>query len=65
VDGPNPDRSGLRNNIGEVWVLAEHQPAGAEAPLRARGFLVVSPPNYIEWEPREDALNTVQQGGGS
>jgi len=65
VDGPNPDRSGRRNNIGEVWVRAEHRPAGASAPLRARGFLLVSPPNYIEWEPNEETLSTVQQGGGS
>lgn len=66
VDGPNPERSGLRNNIGEVWVRAEFRRPGApasEKPLRARAFLIVSPPNYIEWEPREEVLNAVQQGG--
>ncbi|MDZ7779768.1 MAG: quinohemoprotein amine dehydrogenase subunit alpha [Gemmatimonadota bacterium] len=66
VDGPNPERSGLRNNIGEVWVRAEHRREGApmsEAPLRARGFLVVSPPSYIEWEPRAEVVNTIQEGG--
>ena len=65
VDGPNPERSGLRNNIGEVWVVAEHRRAGAPAsaaPLRARGVLVVAPPNYIEWEPREEVLSTAEFG---
>lgn len=66
VDGPNPDRSGLRNNIGEVWVRAEHRREGAsdsEPPLHARGFLVIAPPNYIEWQPRDDVVNTIQTGG--
>ena len=70
-DGPNPERRGNRNNIGEVWVRAEHRPEGAPAsaqPLRARAFLLVSPPDYIEWEPRETILSTADdqlQGEGS
>src|SRR5690606_13236149 len=28
LDGPNPERSGNRNNIGEVWVAAEYVPEG-------------------------------------
>lgn len=66
VDGPNADRSGNRNNIGEVWVKAEYRRPGApatEAPLSARGFLVVSPPNYVEWEPREEFLTGEPEGG--
>ena len=31
VDGPNPKRSGNRNNIGDVWVVAELTPDGAGA----------------------------------
>ena len=52
VDGPNPKRSGSRNNIGDVWVVAEL--AGAEAPrtaqpLRARAHLLVTVPVYMAW----------------
>jgi quinohemoprotein amine dehydrogenase len=69
LDGPNPNRSGNRNNIGEIWVRAEHRPAGvsdSDEPLRARGFLLVSPPDYIEWEPRDDrsAVSDDASGGG-
>ena len=28
VDGPNPKRSGNRNNVGDVWVVASMLPAG-------------------------------------
>ncbi|MDA0328044.1 MAG: quinohemoprotein amine dehydrogenase subunit alpha [Gemmatimonadetes bacterium] len=48
VDGPNPERSGLRNNIGDVWVVATLGDGGA---LSARAHLVVAPPLYMRWEP--------------
>ena len=51
LDGPNPERSGERNNVGDVWVVATVStgPAGAalEPPLRARTHLVVSVPVYL------------------
>ncbi len=51
LDGPNPERSGERNNVGDVWVVAtvSSGPAGAalEPPLRARTHLVVSVPVYL------------------
>lgn len=50
VDGPNPQRSGNRNNIGDVWVVATHTPAGTSAPLRARSHLVVTVPLYLRWD---------------
>jgi quinohemoprotein amine dehydrogenase len=51
-DGPNPRRTGNRNNIGDVWVVATHTPARAGArPLRARAQLVVTVPLYMRWEP--------------
>jgi quinohemoprotein amine dehydrogenase len=51
-DGPNPRRSGNRNNIGDVWVVATHQPARTGArPLKARAHLVVTVPLYMRWEP--------------
>ena len=54
ADGPNPQRSGDRNNIGDVWVVASVQPEGAERPLRARSHLVVTVPLYIRWDPFVD-----------
>jgi len=51
-DGPNPERSGNRNNIGDVWVVATHTTAGpASRTLRARANLVVTVPLYMRWEP--------------
>jgi quinohemoprotein amine dehydrogenase len=49
-DGPNPKRSGNRNNIGDVWVVATHTPAGRSSPLRARAHLVVTVPLYMRWD---------------
>lgn len=49
ADGPNPERSGLRNNVGDVWVVATHGSGDAE--LSARAHLVVLPPLYMRWEP--------------
>ena len=52
-DGPNPDRLGNRNNIGDVWVGATFTPAGGEAPLRARAHLLVTVPVYMRWDSWE------------
>ncbi len=49
VDGPNPKRSGNRNNIGDVWVVATYRPEGGE-PIRARSHLVVTVPLYMRWD---------------
>jgi quinohemoprotein amine dehydrogenase len=50
LDGPNPERSGNRNNVGDVWVVATYEaPAGRE--LRARAQLVVTVPLFMRWEP--------------
>jgi len=46
VDGPNPKRSGNRNNIGDVWVVAELTGAN---PIRARAHLLVTVPVYMNW----------------
>ena len=56
VDGPNPKRSGNRNNIGDVWVVASYTPLGGNAaakPLRARAHLLVTVPLYMDWDSRE------------
>ena len=50
VDGPNPKRDGNRNNIGDVWVVAELAPGGGAAKsLRARAHLLVTVPVYMAW----------------
>src|SRR6185503_19691873 len=47
VDGPNAQRSGNRNNIGDVWVVATVPGDGKNPrPLRARAQLVVTVPLY-------------------
>ena len=53
IDGPNPDRVGDRNNIGDVWVVATHETREGEQ-LRARAHLLVTVPLYMRWEPWRD-----------
>jgi quinohemoprotein amine dehydrogenase len=56
VDGPNPKRSGNRNNVGDVWVVATYTPEGADPaakPLRGRAHLLVTVPVYMNWDPRQ------------
>lgn len=50
IDGPNPARSGSRNNIGDVWVVATYKPAGAPV-MKARSLLVSTVPLMMRWEP--------------
>jgi quinohemoprotein amine dehydrogenase len=55
VDGPNPARSGSRNNIGDVWVIAKYAvEAAGDKPastLRARSHLLVTVPLYMRFDP--------------
>jgi quinohemoprotein amine dehydrogenase len=56
VEGPNPKRSGNRNNTGDVWVVATYNSTGADAsakPLKARAHLLVTVPLYMDWDSRE------------
>jgi quinohemoprotein amine dehydrogenase len=46
LDGPNPKRSGNRNNVGDVWVVAESKDP---KPIRARAHLLVTVPLYMNW----------------
>ena len=53
IDGPNPERRGNRNNIGDVWVVATFPEAELARPLRGRAHLVVTVPIYLmeqRWE---------------
>ncbi len=52
VDGPNPKRSGNRNNVGDIWVVAEYIDSNAtptSRTLRARAHLLVTVPLYMAW----------------
>ena len=49
-DGPNVERSGNRNNVGDVWVVATY-PADDDEALRARAHLLVTVPLYLRWDP--------------
>jgi quinohemoprotein amine dehydrogenase len=49
LDGPNPKRSGNRNNVGDVWVVAVNNSESSE-PLRARAHLVVTVPLFMRWD---------------
>ncbi|MEZ4415727.1 MAG: quinohemoprotein amine dehydrogenase subunit alpha [Gemmatimonadota bacterium] len=51
LDGPNPQRPGNRNNVGDVWAVATYAPDGGRAPLRARAHLLVTVPLYMRWDP--------------
>lgn len=55
VEGPNTTRSGSRNNIGDVWVVAKvlgDAVSGKPAPtLRARAHLLVTVPLYMVFDP--------------
>jgi quinohemoprotein amine dehydrogenase len=52
LDGPNPERVGNRNNIGDVWVVADYTPEGGK-PMRGRAFLLVTVPVYMNWNSSE------------
>ena len=51
MDGPNPEREGSRNNVGDVWVVATHTGAGE---LRARAHLLVTVPLYLQFDPWQE-----------
>lgn len=51
VDGPNPQRKGDRNNMGDVWAVASYTPPGATAPLKGRSHLLVTAPLYMKFDP--------------
>jgi quinohemoprotein amine dehydrogenase len=55
IDGPNPARTGDRNNIGDVWVVAKYlgdAVVGKPAPThRARAHLLVTVPLYMRFDP--------------
>ena len=64
-DGPNPKRAGMRNNVGDVWVVATYRGPDGET-VRGRAHLVVTVPLYMRWEPwrvQEAAGPAMQESG--
>ena len=56
VEGPNPERPGHANNVGDVWVVATHTAEGTKRPLRARAHLLVTVPLYMRWATEAQTL---------
>ena len=55
AEGPNPQRAGHANNVGDVWVVATYTPDGGR-PLRARAHLLVTVPLYMRWGTEAQTL---------
>lgn len=57
VDGPNPERSGMRNNYGDVWIVAtaRNEKDSIGKPLIGKAYLVVTVPAYKQWDQPEVA----------
>ena len=56
LEGPNPQRPGNRNNIGDVWVVASYTPEAGKRALRARAHLLVTVPLYVRWGSEAQGL---------
>ncbi|MQA92219.1 MAG: quinohemoprotein amine dehydrogenase subunit alpha [Gemmatimonas sp.] len=52
-DGPNPERSGNRNNMGEVWVVATYRDPTVDVPVEGRAYLIVTAPILLRWGETE------------
>ncbi|MBZ5526775.1 MAG: quinohemoprotein amine dehydrogenase subunit alpha [Acidobacteriia bacterium] len=48
-EGPNPARLRSTNNAGDVWVEASYTPPGAQQPLKARAYVLVTVPLYVQF----------------
>ena len=53
TDGPNPKRKSMRNNYGDVWVVATYLPAGESKALVGRSYMIVAVPMYMQWDEPE------------
>ena len=54
-DGPNPKRKFMRNNYGDIWVVAtaKNEKAADGKPLMGKSYLVVTVPMYMNWDQPE------------
>jgi quinohemoprotein amine dehydrogenase len=67
IDGPNPKRTGERNNVGDVWVVGELAPnaaLGTTKPMRARAHLLVTVPIYRGWPSSSTPTSSAAPGTG-
>jgi len=54
-DGPNPKRKFMRNNYGDIWVVAtaKNEKGSDGKPLVGKSYLVVTVPAYMQWDQPE------------
>jgi quinohemoprotein amine dehydrogenase len=54
-DGPNPQRKFMRNNYGDIWVVAtaKNEKDKEGQPLKGKSYLVVTVPAYMQWDQPE------------
>jgi quinohemoprotein amine dehydrogenase len=54
-DGPNPKRKFMRNNYGDIWVVAtaKNEKDLDGRPLSGKSYLVVTVPMYMQWDQPE------------
>jgi quinohemoprotein amine dehydrogenase len=54
-DGPNPERKFMRNNYGDVWVVAtsKTEKDSLGKPVVGKAYLVVTVPTYMKWDQPE------------
>jgi quinohemoprotein amine dehydrogenase len=54
-DGPNPERKFMRNNYGDVWVVAtsKTEKDSFGKPVVGKAYLVVTVPTYMKWDQPE------------
>lgn len=54
-DGPNPKRKFMRNNYGDVWIVAtaKNENGTDGKPLVGKSYLVVTVPAYMQWDQPE------------
>jgi quinohemoprotein amine dehydrogenase len=54
-DGPNPKRKFMRNNYGDIWVVAtaKNDKDKDGRPLAGKSYLVVTVPMYMQWDQPE------------
>jgi quinohemoprotein amine dehydrogenase len=56
-DGPNPKRKFMRNNYGDVWIVAtaKNEKSSDGKALIGKSYLVVTVPMYMNWDQPEVA----------
>jgi quinohemoprotein amine dehydrogenase len=61
LDGPNPERQGRRNNVGDVWAVATFRTHDGRD-LGARAHLLVTVPLYVRFDPSDMTGDMVRSG---